>query len=689
MSDTQDCEACGKVPTKIVRTILPSVAISRTNVYSLPLSLAISKQHAIDYKCEQRQSIKRIDSDVSVKAGLIGTGDPLTRAYQAVTSAVMPGDLSIVRRPGRSTLWSAVTPGGTFSVPNPLARAAAAAFDKPERGFRCPEGFQFGGRFTDKYYSTCGKKLFELAISLLTGGQTIAELVSPTIPRGISVSGRRLTSDATIGQVSMIRKPDINIPKVGSGNFASFKNAVRNVSEEMTQFAEPVARLVRRDGVVLTPLVSARVLRTVPDNRDMEGAAYVSYVSRPTQIGTDELGMFSNSGVVSLVYVLPNGGTLSLRKARNLSNGERRKLGRLVAEAEKMRSSDDPAAKIEFIASEMDGPIAYEQSFGDLKGPNDMVTIVDPKTKKEKQVRRWYKDAFLSDSGMRQISERETQIEDEAGLIEDLKTAVSVINQGGQIGNIAPELRIPALEMSKYADTRRVNKRITSYVIGGDKLAAVTPTSANEHLGVMLASEIQAQLGALAPSVWFAGTGSRRPYIVSYPEDVDSMSRVARSTGMDLADPEDMLRLMLADVLADVQNRNPSGIYTIGDGPARRTFGSPVSSSGGAGLSRNELMARAGMTRAEILDMMDQSMYRSYFMRLRKEQRKRALALLEELLFRARQFNFREFARRMAIDGRMTEAERRHTDIMRNIFESRINVLSSSIKFLKDVVNGK
>lgn len=686
MSDLKDCEACNKVPTKVVRTILPSIAISRHNVYTLPLSFTMNKQHAIDYKCEQRDAVAKFnheqENDISVKAGLVGTGDPLTRAYQALTSAVVPGDLSLARRPGRSTLWSAVTPGGTFNTPNPLARAAAALVDKPERGFRCPEGFQFGGRFTDKYYSTCGKKLFELAFSLLTGGQTLSDLVSPSIPRGISVQGRRLESSATVGQVSMIRKPDINIPKVGSGNFAAYKNAVRNVSDEMAQYAMPVTRLVRRDGVVLAPLVSSKVLRTVPDNRDMEGAAYLIYVSKPGQMGSDELGVLSNSGIVSVVYVLPNGGTLSLRKTRNLSNGERRKLGRLVAEAERMRQTDDPAAKIEFIASEMDGPIAYEQSFGDLKGPNDMVTVVDPRTKKERQVRRWYKDAFLMESGLRQIAERETQIEDEAGLIDDLKTAVSVINRGGQIGNVAPELRIPAIEMSKFANTRRVNRRMTSYTIGRDKLVAVTPSSSNEHLGVMFASEIQSQLGALSPSVWFAGSGSRRPYLVSYPEDVDSVSRIARSTGLDLADPEDMLRLMISDVLSDVRNRNPSGIYTIGDGPARRTFASPIPAFSSSAQSGQ-------MTRAEILAMLDQSMYRSYFMRLRKEQRKRALALLEELLYRAKQFNFREFARRMAIDGRLTEAERRHTEIMRSIFDSRIAILSSSLKFLKDVVNGK
>jgi len=680
----------------MVRTILPSIAVSRDNVYTLPLSVATSKQNAVDFKCYQMAKVGPdgaiYDHRIKFKVGLVGSSNPVGRALQSAVAVAMPGNMSTVRSPGRSAMWSALTPGGgspvSSIVQNPLARAAAASFPKPDRGFRCPEGFQFGGQFTDKYYSTCGKKLFALAVSILTGASQTLELRSPSLPRELNISGVPVKPIGEMGQVSVIRKPEIEIPKVGSPNFGLYKSAIKNVSSEMTDFSRPVARLVRRDGVVLSPLVSPTVLRTVPDNRNMDGAAYVLYVAKPAQIGGNELGMFSNSGINALVYVLPNGGTLTLRKTRNLSNGERRKLGRLVAEAEHMQNGSDAGARIEHIAAEMDGPVAYEQSFGDLRGPNDMITVMDPRTKKQRQMRRWYRDAFALEKAPRQMSSRPTQIEDEAGMIDDLRMAVNMLNQGGQIGNIAPELRIPALDLSPLSESRRLNNRMTRYRLGDDLLTAVTPTLANEHIGVMVAAEVQSQLGALSPEVWFTGSGSRRPYIVSYPNDSESLGRFARSTGMDLADPEDMVRLMIADMLTDVRERNPSNLFTVGDSSQKRTFAGPVASSGGAGLTRNELEQRINMPKTAVLNELENSMYRAFFMRLRKEQRRRAEALLEEILERARQFDMAEFYRRMAIDGKLSEAERRHMEIVSVIYDNRVRLLSGSLKFIRNVING-
>lgn len=695
MSRSANVQECCPESEKVTRTILPSVAISRDNVYILPLSLATSKQNALDFKCYQMAKVgphaEAYNNQIKFKAGLIRANSGIAMGAQALAAGLIPGNASAMRSPARSTLWSAATPGslggsGISSPASVVARIGGSAV--PDRGFRCSEGFQFGGQFTDKYFSTCGKKLFALALSIITGSAKPSNPGSSGIPRGVSVDGTLVRPTGNIGQVSMVRQPDIEIPKVGPSSFPAFKKGVVNVVGEMGEYSQPVTRLVRRDGVVLTPLVSATILRTVPDNRNMDGAAFITYASKPSQIGNQELGMFSNSDISSLIYVLPNGGTLALRKVRNLSNGERRKLGKLVAQAERMKSSDDPAARIEFIASEMDGPISYEQSFGNLAGANDLITVMDKKTKRQRQVRRWYNDAFLLESSLDRLSSRESQIEDEAGMVDDLRSAVGMINRGGQLGNISPELRIPALGISKFSEMNKLNDKITIYKLGRESVFVISPTLTNEHIGVMTAAEVQSQLGALAPSVWFAGSGSRRPYIISYPSDSESIGRLARNTGLDLADPEDMVRLMFSDLLTDTRDRNPSNLFTVGDSSRRRTFGGPVSTSGGAGMSRQELSERVNLSRLELLSELENSTYRDFFMRLRKEQRRRAAILLQEMLDRARQFNMDEFFRRMAIDGALSEAERRHMDIVKQIFESRIGILSGSLKFLRNVVNG-
>lgn len=690
MSDASDCIACGKVPVTLKRTVTPSLAISRTNLYTLPLYMVKQRQVAVEYKCMMRKSMNKIDAGLLAKAGIVGSDDPIARTVQGVVSSVLPGDSAAIRNPLRTTIGSLLMPGGRNVLPNPLARASAGVLSKPERGFRCPEGFQFGGQYTDKYYSTCGKKLFQLALSIGADIASLRSLTSLNLTRPMRISGREVIA-APSGvqgqrQISSVRQPEIEIPPVGSGSTVSFRKSIERVVNEMTRNAGNVSRLVRRDGVVLEPLVSARVLRTVPDNRNMEGAAYVSYAKSPTFIGGEEMGMFSNSGIERLVYVLPNGSSLSLRKKRNLSNGERRKLGRTIAVAATMSNADNPAARIEYVASEMDGPIAYEQKFPGLEFPNDMVTVTLPNGKGRKQMRRWHRDAFMLDGRSVVSSERQTQIEDGDEMITDMQEAVRSLSSGGQLGIVSPALRIPALDRTRLAKSRRMNDRTVEYSLGRERLLAISPRFEYEHIGAMVSSEIQSQLGLISPDVWFAGSGARRPYIVSMPEGSQNAARTARVTGMELADPEDMARLMVSDALTDSLSRNPSLIYTLqGDGKTR-TYGSPLATSAMSGMSRSEMAKRVAVGPRELSSMIRSSIYGEYFAKLRAAQKKRVLALLQELLERAKMFSFEEFARRMAIDGQMSEAERRHLESVKLLYGSRVEALFGTIKSIREII---
>jgi hypothetical protein len=78
--------------------------------------------------------------------------------------------------------------------------------------------------------------------------------------------------------------------------------------------------------------------------------------------------------------------------------------------------------------------------------------------------------------------------------------------------------------------------------------------------------------------------------------------------------------------------------------------------------------------------------YKDYFEKLRKNQRSKALSMLDELLERARSFNFDDFANRASIDGQMSESEKKHIDIMKSLFEVRIRKLSTSVSLLKKYI---
>jgi hypothetical protein len=677
---TAECAACDKTGVTRNRTLMPAIAVTRPNVVKSPLIVVTDKQSAIEFKCRAHISSSK-DSLISVKAGIASSDNPLGQGVQSLISSVLPGDL---KNPLRSAAWSMLMPGGS-GIPNPLARASAGGFPKPERGYRCPEGFQFGGRFTDKFYTTCGKRLFELATSIAAGLQNVSELASRNTPRQMGTAGRVIKPLIGNNQVTLMRQPNIMIPKVSRMNFAAYKRAIENVVDEMRPVSGGLARLVRRDGVVLTPVVSSRVLRTVPDNRDMEGAAYIQKIVSASELGKTELGMLSNTGINSVIYVLPDGSTISLRKKRNLSAGERRKLGRTVAEAERMKVGQNPASRLEMVAAEMNGAIAYEQKFENIKNPNDVIEVLLPNNKTKKQMRRWHYEAFIK-TPKPVVSERKTQIEDEAGFVESLADAIKLIDSGGQIGNIEPRLRGTALGKSKSVETKKINNRLIEHEIGRQKIYEVSPSREYEHLGAMLSSEIQSHLGMMSPDIWFSGEGSRRRYLVSYPNDSVATSRSTRTASMDMANASDMARLFISDLLTDSKMRNPSSIYTISTGNKKRTFASPSVYSGLSGLTKKNQSDRINMSITQILQESDKLTYKDYFEKLRKNQKAKVLSMLTELLERARSFNFDDFANRASIDGQISESERKHIEIMKSLFDNRVRKLSTSVALLKKYV---
>lgn len=100
------------------------------------------------------------------------------------------------------------------------------------------------------------------------------------------------------------RRPNILIPKVAKRNKSSMLQNIDALVREIGGSDKRMSRLVRRDGFVLEPLVPPSVLRVIPDNRNMEGASYLTSALTRNDFGREEMGMLSNSGVESLVYVM-------------------------------------------------------------------------------------------------------------------------------------------------------------------------------------------------------------------------------------------------------------------------------------------------------------------------------------------------------------------------------------------------
>jgi hypothetical protein len=465
---------------------------------------------------------------------------------------------------------------------------------------------------------------------------------------------------------------------------------VSNIVEKLSNVTEPYMRLVRRDGFILQPVVSPAVLRTVPDNRDMEGASFITTALTPNIIGQDEMGLLSNTGVDSVYYVLPGGSTLSLSKARPLTVGERRKLGKTISQAQKMSTAENPTAALEFIASEMGDGISYEEKFRGINNPNEMIMAKLPGESAKRQMRRWQYEIFAKKKGPKvRSSASDGQLEPlpDSEKIDDLASAVRHLNAGGSIENLSATIRAEAVKRSSMYKTGKIKNGVIIHErADGQTVFEVQPTKDFEHLGAALASEVQRSLGLNAPKVRLTGSGKRRSYMLAEAQDVDSTARQIRKTPADMMPPEDILGIAISDFLTDTRDRNPSNIAPVRIDGQIRAIASVNPSSGFSGLSTTELRQRRQMSLNEFFNKKQRATYTNYFLGLQEKQKKRAMELFEKLIDDANNFDFGKFTDYLSKDGKLSEAEKVHLKITQAIYLNRIQQLTSSSKVFKQLL---
>ena len=618
--------------------------------------------------------------DYNVKVGTAGSDSRILQTIQGVGSAITPGNVSGIRSPVRSRVASGITPGGGRSIPGGFGAL------KPERGYRCPEGYQYGGRFTDSRFSTCGKQLFDLPG--LIGRAIASSLRGPASSnRFQEIRNQRISAMSVSGEIIQSRAPQI--PKVTTANRPRRLQEIDDIIKKMSDVNDVYTRMVRRDGFVLEPVVSPAVLRTIPDNRDMEGASFIMNALMEDSLGNDELGMLSNSGIESLTYVLSGGATLSLSKARALTVGERRKLGRTIATAEKMKNIDDPAQRLKYVASEMENALEYVEDFKNLKNPNELITVNLPGGAGKKTMRRWHYESFYRKKKKSNRVSRITQLDalPDDEKISDLSSAVRHLNNGGSIQNISATIRSEALNRSSLYKTNKIRNGILIHErADGQTVFEVTPEKQFEHLGAVFASELQRSMGLVAPKVRLTGTGKKRNYMLAEAQDAEEASRQERSTDIATLPPEDVLGITISDFLTDTIGRNPSTITPVRIGGRMRAVSSLNLNSGLAGMSASEIKNRRNLRLNDFFNKTQLLTYQQYFKKLREQQRRKTIILFEQLLEQASDFDFRKFRRNLINDGILSEAEKLHLNIMEQIFEQRINVIKSSSGSFKKLI---
>jgi hypothetical protein len=643
------CCPPGEEGVKVLRVVLIQDE-KRRAVEIIGKKVSLNK-NSVSYKASSfiRGMGRSRNKDVS--SGIIQKkANSLSQIGRSVVSAAIPGDISPVRSPIRSAFWRTVTPGG--------GGGRGGSRPGEGRGYRCPEGYQFGGRFTDSRLSTCGAKLFDIPSPLR---MALAEIrANARSRRGKPVGGSPLGAGEYPDDMIDRRKP--SIPKVSSANPRKAQINIKEMASQIADFNDEAARMVRRDGFVLEPVVPASVLRTIPDNRDMEGATYILFANSPDAIGRDELGLLSNTGVTNVTYILPSGSTVSIEKVRKLSTGERRKLGRTVNNAIDLNVTEDPSSRLRFVAEEMGDGIRVKEV-----------------TSNADSLKESFKSKEKPKSTVIPAAAEPAKITSK-GKITSLENAIEHLASGGSLSKIAPEIMPAVLRSSKEIQEQRLENNQRLVTIGDKKYFLYTRPERFQHLSERFASEVQQHLGLDSPKVVFAGMPNEsRPYV---REDVETAVPGGKlNTEMVLGDldPKDVASMMIADYLTDQRTRENTSIYPIDANGKTRPVMSQNFSSGLTALDEIEITKRIRMGINEFYNQSGMPRYSDYYQSLKQQQQSVFRKYIQELIERARVFAFSEMRKRMSKDG-LSSGERAHIEILERLFDNRLRSLSKSKK---------
>lgn len=636
---TKELDCCDGMTVTVRRTILRK--LDDTVPSGLIRHSRVSDNFIGEYKAlsHRNGNTRQYGINVTTKVGLIGTRSRAGQAVQAIGSIAMPGNISRVRSPVRSAAWRAITPG----LPG-----GGRGVRRRNRAHRCPEGFQYGGRFTDNRLSTCGQKLFDIPSPL---GKTISEI--RRLARGEVGPGGQVIKPGPRGD-DIIQRRRPHIPKVTDENRALKIKNTEKVIEAMAKPDIDATRMIRRDGFQLEPVVPPAVLRTIPDNRDMEGATYVMSLRNVGDLGKDELGLLSNTGVTNVTYTMQDGSHVSIEKVRNLSVGERRKLGRTVNAAIKTNNSKDPAARLKFLSEETGDGIAYKEN---LKSASISAAL---KAKPSKG------GAKAPD-----VPEAAAAPGKKIGSVDD---AITHINQGRPLSEINPSILQEALRRSNAFKKR--SGGILEAEDGG-RYALRSSSKDFEHLHASVASEVQRHLGLGSSRVAFVGKGGKRR---QYAMDAPTLNR---TRNFDDAAPDAVARMMMADLISGVDDRKASGIGFLGEEAIPTAVPSALTE-----LSELKITDRTKESISAMKPVSGDGMYNTYYRELRDAQKRSFQEEIQRLMTRAQEFNFTDYRDALYRDGQLSSAEKTHLNIIQKIVESRITSLSRSRDALLDRLEG-
>lgn len=626
--------------------------------------------------------LRKIFSNENEKVGIIGANSRIGQAAQGATSIAIPGDTSEIRSPVRSRVYSALTPGGGSGRGSRLRGLVQRA--KPNGGpLRCPVGFEYGGRFASKNFRNCGRQLFDLPGGLGTGigkGRGIGLL-------GLLKGEGELIKFGKFEGTPVQIERAAQIARVGAANDSKRVSAVKVGISALSDPSVSGGLLVRKDGSTLRTRVSNDVLGTIRENPDMEGASLLSAAKTPADIGDNGVSSIWIGNVKSVSYAIPGGGSISVERNGTLTNGQKRILTKAwAASAGKDFGQNNYGARLRDIVDKSNGTLSYDEKFPNIDNPSDLVDIVQVGNDKNKMtVPRWAFSAFLSEEAPGRGSNKpyaevgKAAIKESSGGtdISSVADAVKHLSENGNPEEISPSLLGRALRRSDAFEVRKIRSNVDVLERGdGKSWYRTSPSGDYAHLSERVSSDLHSVLGLEGQKVSFIGEGSKRDYLLANPQN--GSERKIQNLPISEISSEDLLRLSASDWLLDQRDRNPSNFRSIAKNDENRLIVGGNDLSALSGLSAEELKSRRNMILEDYLKENRNEQISGKFKELSDSQRKQMLRVYNDIVARATKFNWDDYLSKLNIDGQLSEAEKNHLELVKAVFEKRLETLRKS-----------
>ncbi len=629
------------------------------------------------------------------KSGLVSSNDPAVRIIESGVSYATPGDMARLRSPGRSTVYRAATPGGGGGAMRigGAGRIGSSIGRGAEQLMRCPTGYQYGGRFSNRLLNNCGQQLFDVPGVEAPGSTAAQDVVRVTRTIGVvpKRTGGRAIQLVEAGRIGNAPGPKIsatltrmaNVPHVGGANPKKVETAVASSVTAAGAARGDFVRLIRRDGVPLDARVNLDRLAAQVRNVDMQGGTIVSKIGSPKEMGFHEVGLF-RAGVSSVRLVAPGGHEFRLDYVGN-PKGDLSQIGRKWGTIRRAPNSEEGAAAIQRLVEASKGKLQYSEVFNNIDRPNELVQIA--RNDEKKTVPRWVYLAYYADAAPGRMDSAQgwkevaaiAQAPDAAATdtVTTMAEARKVVQSGDPLDKVPGRFLDAALKKSPTVENIDLGGGRTLITRKNGEQYVRIERSGTAALGEKVLADFQRGMGIDAPATRLAGDGAATRAVISQAATSTVQDgKFATDSGLTDVPTADLMRVSLVDFMFGVSDRNPAGLAIVQDGHNLTVVPSP-----GSGTVPKDAKAVAAVVRDPqkvFANPQKNGWVRAFSDVPDKNVRKSIATMYDTLLKDASEFDWQNYVTRLGLDGGLSDVEKRHLEIMRDLVKSQVSQLRAS-----------